>query len=78
MAVKRRSTSTTTTLRRVPSSVFRANLAEILSAVGEGRERIIIERRGRPPVALVSADDFLQFQMLEGQRKKERPGRKRP
>lgn len=57
--------------RRVPSSLFRATLAEILEAVGDGRERILVERRGRPPVALISADDLLRFQMLEARRERE-------
>lgn len=52
--------------RRISSSEARANLALLLEAVGEGHERILIERRGKAPVALVSVDDLLRFQLLEG------------
>lgn len=51
--------------RRISSSEARANLAVLLEAVGERRERVLIERRGKAPVALVSVDDLLRFQMLE-------------
>jgi len=52
-------------IRRISSSEARANLALLLESVGEGRERVLIERRGKSPVALVSVDDFLRFQLLE-------------
>lgn len=52
-------------IRRISSSEARANLALVLETVGEGRERVLIERRGKAPVALVSVDDLLRFQMLE-------------
>ena len=55
-------------LRRISSSEARANLAELLESVGEGGERVLIERRGKAPVALVSVDDLLAFQLLEGLR----------
>jgi prevent-host-death family protein len=51
--------------RRILASVVRAQLAEVLEAVGEHRERVLIDRRGKPPVALVSVDDLLQLQLLE-------------
>ena len=50
---------------RISSSEARANLAVLLEAVGERRERVLIERRGKAPVALVSVDDLLRYQMLE-------------
>lgn len=50
---------------RISSSEARANLAVLLEAVGERRERVLIERRGKAPVALMSVDDLLRFQMLE-------------
>ena len=53
-------------LRRISSSEARANLALLLESVGDGRERVLIERRGKPPVALVSVEDMLKFQLLEG------------
>ena len=51
--------------RRIPASVARANLADVLEAVGEGRERILIERRGKPPIALVSVDDLQTLELIE-------------
>jgi len=56
----------TRSLRRISSSEARANLALLLESVGDGRERVLIERRGKPPVALVSVEDMLKFQLLEG------------
>lgn len=52
-------------IRRISSSEARANLAVLLEAVGDRRERVLIERRGKTPVALVSVDDLLRYQMLE-------------
>jgi prevent-host-death family protein len=52
-------------IRRISSSEARANLAVLLEAVGDKRERVLIERRGKAPVALVSVDDLQRFQMLE-------------
>lgn len=52
-------------IKRISSSEARANLALVLETVGEGGERVLIERRGKAPVALVSVDDLLRFQMLE-------------
>lgn len=54
------------TVRRISSSEARAQLALLLESVGEGHERILIERRGKSPVALVSVEDMLKFQLLEG------------
>lgn len=51
--------------RRVVASLARANLAELLEAVGERRARILIDRRGRPPVALVPIDALLQLELIE-------------
>jgi prevent-host-death family protein len=53
-------------IKRISSSDARANLADLLEEVGEGGQRVLIERRGKPPVALVSVDDLLRFQLLEG------------
>jgi len=53
-------------IRRISSSEARANLALLLEAVGDGHERVLIERRGKSPVALVSVEDMLKFQLLEG------------
>jgi prevent-host-death family protein len=52
-------------LRRVSSSEARATLAELLEQVGDEGERVLIERRGKPPVAMLSVDDLLRYQLLE-------------
>jgi len=52
-------------LRRIASSDVRANLADLLRDVGDHGERILIERRGKSSVALVSVDDLLRYQLLE-------------
>lgn len=52
-------------LRRVSSSAARANLADLLEQVGDEGQRVLIERRGKPPVALLSVDDLLRYQLLE-------------
>jgi prevent-host-death family protein len=49
---------------RISSSEARANLATLLERVGDGGERVLIERRGKAPVALVSVDDFLRRSAL--------------
>jgi prevent-host-death family protein len=43
--------------RRVSTAEARARLSELIDAVAFGRERVLIERRGRPVAALVSIDD---------------------
>jgi prevent-host-death family protein len=63
-------------LRRLASSEVRARLAEILEAVGEGGERLLIERRGKPPVALISVDDLLKLQMFEALRGRDASSRR--
>jgi prevent-host-death family protein len=62
-------------VRRVPASKARAHLAEILDAVGDGHMRILIERRGKSPVALVSADELLRYQLLEARHQRTSPRR---
>jgi prevent-host-death family protein len=61
---------------RISSSEARANLAALLERVGDGGERVLIERRGKSPVALVSADDFLRFQLLEALQSRSGDGRR--
>lgn len=51
--------------RRILASVARANFAQLLEAVGDDGERILIERRGKPPVAMISVDDLQQLQLRE-------------
>jgi len=48
----------------VPSSRFRADMASVLEVV-DGGGRVIIERRGRKPVVLVSIDDLMTLELLE-------------
>lgn len=54
-----------TDVRRLAASVARANLAELLEAVGDHGERVLIDRRGKAPVVLISVDDFQKLQLLE-------------
>jgi prevent-host-death family protein len=62
-------------IRRISSSEARANLAVLLEAVGEKRERVLIVRRGKAPVALLSVDDLLRYQMLEALQSRGMEGR---
>jgi prevent-host-death family protein len=62
-------------IKRISASEARANLADLLESVGEGNERVLIERRGKSPVALVSVDDLLTFELLEGLRVRREPKR---
>lgn len=50
--------------RVVSSSRFRAELAETL-ALTDQRIRVLIERRGRKPVAIISLDDLMTLELLE-------------
>jgi prevent-host-death family protein len=43
--------------RRVSTAVAKARLSQLIGAVAFGRERVIIERRGRPVAVLVSVED---------------------
>lgn len=46
------------------SSRFRAELAETL-ALTDQRVRVLVERRGRKPVAIISLDDLQTLELLE-------------
>lgn len=50
--------------RVVSSSRFRAELAETL-ALTDQHVRVVVERRGKKPVALVSLDDLQKLELLE-------------
>ena len=50
--------------RVVSSSRFRAALADTL-ALTDQRIRVLVERRGRKPVALISLDDLQALELLE-------------
>ena len=43
--------------RHVSTAEAKAKLSELIGTVATGRERVVIERRGRPIAALVSIDD---------------------
>lgn len=49
----------------MPASAARATLADLLTAAGDRGERILIERRGKRAVAIVSVDDLQQLELLE-------------
>ncbi len=44
---------------------IRANLAEVINRVAYGGERIILERRSKPMLALVSMEDLELIEELE-------------
>ena len=44
-------------VRRVSTAEAKAKLSELIGAVAFGNDTVVIERRGRPLVALVSLDD---------------------
>ena len=50
---------------RVSISVARETLAELVGRVQYGGERIILEKRGKPAVALVSAADAEWLEAME-------------
>jgi PHD/YefM family antitoxin component YafN of YafNO toxin-antitoxin module len=50
--------------RTVSSSRFRAELAETL-ALTDARVRVLVERRGRKPVVLISLDDLQKLELFE-------------
>jgi prevent-host-death family protein len=43
--------------RHVSTAEAKAKLSELVGTVASGRERVVIERRGRPVAALVSMED---------------------
>jgi prevent-host-death family protein len=47
--------------RRVSTAQAKAKLSELIGAVAYGRERVLIERRGRPVAVLVSVEDAEQL-----------------
>jgi prevent-host-death family protein len=46
---------------------IRANLADVINRVAYGGERVVLERRSKPVLALVSLDDLELLQALEDQ-----------
>ena len=44
---------------------LKAHLSELISRVADGRERLIVLRRGKPVAALVSLQDLRRLEALE-------------
>ena len=59
-------------LKKVPAAQAKAQLSDLVARAAYGKERIVIEKRGKPTAALVSMED-LQF--LELYRANPRPPR---
>ena len=59
-------------LKKVPAAQAKAQLSDLVARAAYGKERIVIEKRGKPTAALVSMED-LQF--LELHRANPRPPR---
>lgn len=54
--------------KRVSSAEAKAKLSALMARAAHGGERFIIERRGKPMAALISADDFERLQMKSKRR----------
>jgi prevent-host-death family protein len=54
-------------MKTVSSSAARQNLPEFLGEVGHGKQRVVIERRGKPVAVLVSIEDLEAIEKEEGQ-----------
>ena len=52
-------------MREVGVHEIRANLAEVINRVAYGGERVILERRSKPVLALVSLEDLELLNALE-------------
>lgn len=52
-------------MTRVAASEARDHFAEVLNRVAFGRERVVLERRGKDLAALVSLDDLRILEALE-------------
>lgn len=66
---------------KVTTAEARKNLAEIVNQVAYGKEPVVLTRRGKELVALVSIEDLMLIQKLEDQidihdawKAKEEPG----
>ena len=55
------------TLEKVPAAKAKAQLSDLVARVAYGKERIVIEKRGKPRAALVSMED-LEFLELNRSR----------
>ncbi len=54
-------------MKTVSSSAARQNLPEFLGEVSHGKQRVVIERRGKPVADLISVDDLEAIEQGEGQ-----------
>ena len=52
-------------MTRLPASQVRDHFAEVLNRVAYGRDRVILERRGKDLAALVSLEDLKLLEALE-------------
>lgn len=50
---------------RIPATEVKSRLAELLSRAGYGKERFLIERKGKPVAALVSTADLARLEHAE-------------
>ena len=55
-------------MKILSASEFRNNAAKVLNLVAYGGERVILGRRGKPVVAVVSLEDLALLQRVEDQR----------
>jgi prevent-host-death family protein len=55
------------TMDKVTTADARKNLAEIINQVAYGKEPVVLTRRGKDLVALVSIEDLMLLQKLEDQ-----------
>lgn len=52
-------------MTKVEATQAQQNFPELLSCVGTGKERIVIEQQGQGMVAMISYEDFKRLQALE-------------
>lgn len=55
-------------IETVKASDARQHWSELLNKVFGGQVRVVVEKSGIPVAALISAEDFQHFQLLEAQR----------
>ncbi len=52
-------------MNSVSVSTARSKFQELLNRVGFGRERILVERRGKPIAAIISIEDLKRLEAIE-------------
>lgn len=58
---------------KISATEARSILGELLARVGYGRERFVLERRGKPLAALVNIDDLRRLESFESQERGRSP-----